>query len=75
MRSSPKHSRSRRARCQPLGLKLLSLADNRRAFDRNDPTSLYQSARAYVDFYIRTGSLGHLPDLEALIDPSFLPAE
>ena len=25
---------------QPLGLKLLSLADNRRAFDRNDPTSL-----------------------------------
>ena len=60
---------------QPLGLKLLSLADNRRAFDRNDPTSLYQSARAYVDFYIRTGSLGRLPDLDALIDPSFLPAE
>jgi len=60
---------------QPLGLKLLSLADNRRAFDRNDPTSLYQSARAYVDFYIRTGSLGRLADIDALIDPSFLPAE
>jgi len=60
---------------QPLGLKLLSLADNRRAFDRNDPTSLYQSARAYADFYIRTASLARLPDLDALIDPAFLPAE
>ncbi|MGH8564130.1 MAG: ABC transporter substrate-binding protein [Gammaproteobacteria bacterium] len=60
---------------QTLGIKLLNLADNRRAFDRNDPTSLYQSARAYVDFYIRTGSLGRFPDLEGLIDPSFLPAE
>ena len=60
---------------QLLGLKLLSLAANRRAFDRNDPTSLYQSARAYADFYIRTASLGRLPDLDALIDPTFLPAE
>ncbi len=60
---------------QALGIKLLNLADNRRAFDRNDPASLYQSARAYIDFYIRTGSLGRLPDLEGLLDPSFLPAE
>ncbi len=64
-----------RGEAQPLGLKLLNLADNRRAFDRNHPTSLYQSARAYADFYIRTASLGRLPDLDALLEPSFLPAE
>ncbi len=63
------------AEVQALGLKLLDLADNRRAFDREHPESLYRSARAYIDFYIRTGSLGRLPDLDALIDPSFLPAE
>lgn len=60
---------------RPIGLRFLTLADNRKAFDRNDPTSLYRSAGEYAEFYTRTGSLGRLPDLETLLDPSFLPTE
>jgi NitT/TauT family transport system substrate-binding protein len=55
------------------GIKLLQVDDNWRAFDRDNPHSLYHNARRYAEFYIRTGSLGRMPDIDKLIDDSFLP--
>jgi NitT/TauT family transport system substrate-binding protein len=55
------------------GIKLLQVDDNRRAFDRDNPHSLYHNARRYAEFYIRTGSLGRMPDIDKLIDAAFLP--
>ena len=55
------------------GIKLLQVDDNRRAFDRDNPHSLYHNARRYAEFYIRTGSLGRMPDIDKLIDDAFLP--
>jgi hypothetical protein len=47
--------------------------DNRRAFQADNPHSLYHNAQRYAEFYIRTGSLGRMPDINKLIDASFLP--
>lgn len=55
------------------GIKLLKADDNWRAFQTDNPHSLYQNARRYAEFYIRTGSLGRMPDIKKLIDASFLP--
>jgi NitT/TauT family transport system substrate-binding protein len=55
------------------GIKLLQVDDNRRAFDRDNLHSLYHNARRYAEFYIRTGSLGRMPDIDKLIDDAFLP--
>jgi NitT/TauT family transport system substrate-binding protein len=51
----------------------LKADDNWRAFQTDNPHSLYQNARRYAEFYIRTGSLGRMPDIKKLIDASFLP--
>jgi NitT/TauT family transport system substrate-binding protein len=55
------------------GIKLLSIEENRRVFQRHHEHSLYHNARRYAEFYIRTGSLGRMPDIDKLIDASFLP--
>jgi NitT/TauT family transport system substrate-binding protein len=55
------------------GIKLLKIDDNLQVFDRQNANSLYKNAELYIDFYIRTGSLGSRPDLDKLIDSSFLP--
>lgn len=55
------------------GVKLFNLEDNKIAFARGtDTTSLYISTQEYVDFFIAKGYLSSAPDLEQLIDPSFL---
>jgi NitT/TauT family transport system substrate-binding protein len=55
------------------GLKLLTREDNQRAFERStDTTSLYTSGQVNADFLISSGGLTTAPDVERLLDPSFL---
>ncbi len=55
------------------GIKLFSLEDNLNAFkDSTDPTSLYENGRVNADFMISTGVLTHAPNVDELLDPSFL---
>jgi len=55
------------------GLKLLNLEDNLRAFESgSDTTSLYVSGQINADFLISTGGLTNAPEIERLLDPSFL---
>lgn len=55
------------------GIKLFDLEDNKIAFTRGtDTTSLYVSTQEYIDFLIASGDLDTVPDLNQLIDPSFL---
>ncbi|NJM62872.1 MAG: ABC transporter substrate-binding protein [Oscillatoriales cyanobacterium RU_3_3] len=55
------------------GIKLFSLSDNVKAFTPgNDTTSLYYTARLYADFFVRSGGVTRPPDIDKLLDPSFL---
>lgn len=55
------------------GLKLLNREDNLRAFQAgSDTTSLYVSGKVNADFLISSGGLSTAPNLERLLDPSFL---
>ena len=55
------------------GVKLLTLKDNKQAFTPGDTTdSLYYTAQLYTKFFVRTGGLTRLPDINQLLDPSFL---
>lgn len=55
------------------GVKLLTLSDNKKAFTLGKTTeSLYYTAQLYTNFYIRTGNLVRSPDINKLLDPSFL---
>ncbi len=61
------------AEVAPVGLRMLTLAENHELFDREAPNSLYQTARTYMDFFTRSGSLGQPPALDTLIEPALLP--
>lgn len=55
------------------GIKLLSREENISAFsDTDDPTSLYKSGRDNADFMVSSGVLNNAPDIERLLDASFL---
>ncbi len=54
------------------GIKLFTLKDNQSAFDSNNPASLFAAAQQTIDFYATIGALSHAPDLNALIDGSYL---
>ena len=55
------------------GIDLYSLQDNLKAFTPGSTTeSLYHTAQLYADFYIRTGGLSAAPDIQKLINPSFV---
>jgi len=55
------------------GIRLLTLEDNRQAFVPGTTSeSLYYTAQLYADFYIGTGALGVAPNLDDLLDSSFL---
>ncbi len=55
------------------GIKLFSLEDNLNAFkDSTNPTSLYENGRVNADFMISTGVLTNAPNVDELLDPSFL---
>jgi NitT/TauT family transport system substrate-binding protein len=55
------------------GVKLFNLADNTQAFARGtDTISLYGSGQVNIEFLISTGGLTTAPEIERLLDPSFL---
>lgn len=58
------------------GDKIYTLEDNRAAFSKNpgnDTTSIYYTTRLYIDFLVNNGSLISRPDVNQILDPSFLP--
>ncbi|MBD1907098.1 nitrate ABC transporter substrate-binding protein, partial [Trichocoleus sp. FACHB-832] len=55
------------------GVQLSTLQDNLKAFTSGTTEeSLYYTAKLYADFYTRTGGLNTAPDIQKLIDPSFV---
>ena len=55
------------------GVQLSTLQDNLKAFTSGTTEeSLYHTAKIYADFYIRTGGLNTAPDIQKLINPSFV---
>lgn len=55
------------------GIELHDLKNNLAALTPGSTTdSLYYTAQLYADFYIRTGGLSTAPDIQKLIDPSFV---
>jgi len=55
------------------GIRLLTLEDNLAAFKRGDTSdSLYYTAQLYADFFVQDGVLGVAPDIDDLLQPSFL---
>jgi NitT/TauT family transport system substrate-binding protein len=53
---------------------VITLAENKQLMSKgNDFNSLYFTAGEYVKFLAETGRLNTAPDVDALIDPSFLP--
>jgi len=54
------------------GIKLFTLSDNQNAFDVNNPSSFYVTAQQTIDYYASLGALVYAPDLNSLVDSSFL---
>ncbi len=56
------------------GMQIFTMQENRIAFDRttSDPLSLYNAGRLYVDFFLAQGSIKTSPDLDSLINSSFV---
>lgn len=56
------------------GMQIYALQDNRLVFDRGDNStrSLYDTSRLYIDFFLAQGSINQSPDLNKLINPSFV---
>lgn len=58
------------------GIKIYNLLDNVRVFQPGqDTNSLYYSAQLTLDFMVSTNRLTRVPEIENLLDPSFLPKE
>jgi NitT/TauT family transport system substrate-binding protein len=56
------------------GITLYNLASNLDLFDKNSPSgySIYQSAQVNLDFLVMKGNITVPPDIDALLDPSYL---
>ncbi len=54
------------------GIKLFALKDNQNAFDPNNPSSLFAAAKRTVDYYTSVSALTSAPDLNQLLDGSYL---
>jgi NitT/TauT family transport system substrate-binding protein len=55
------------------GIALRTLADNQSAFRLGaDTTSVYYSAQVNLDFLVNSGNISKVPDLQKLLDPSFI---
>lgn len=55
------------------GIKFLTLSDNKKAFRLGTTTdSLVYTAQLYANFFIRTGGITRSPDINQLLDSSFL---
>ena len=54
------------------GIKLLTIKDNQRVFDKNNPNSVYLNAEIYSQFYVNNGTLSRKPDIDKLISQIIL---
>ncbi len=54
------------------GVKLTDLAENQKLFQSNNPNYIYKTAKIYADFFIRSGNVTRIPELESLFNSSFL---
>jgi NitT/TauT family transport system substrate-binding protein len=56
------------------GMQVYSLQDNRLVFDPDsgDVRTLHETGRLYVDFFLAQGSITQSPDLNSIINPSFV---
>jgi NitT/TauT family transport system substrate-binding protein len=55
------------------GIKLFNLADNLATFNvSEDITSVYGSSQINLEFFAKAGEISFKPDLDQLLDPSFL---
>lgn len=60
------------------GIKLYTLADNHLAFSQNpgtDTSSIYYTARLYIDLFTKVGMLSSRPNPDEFLDASFLPGK
>ena len=54
------------------GVNLTNLQENQEFFRANSTNSIYDIAKIYADFFIRSGNVTRLPDLKSLFNSSFL---
>ena len=54
------------------GIDLTDFAENQKFFQSDSPNYIYKTAQKYADFFIRTGNVTRLPNLESLFNSSFL---
>jgi NitT/TauT family transport system substrate-binding protein len=54
------------------GVNLTDLAENQKLFQSNNPNYIYKTAKIYADFFIRSGNVTRIPELESLFNSSFL---
>lgn len=54
------------------GVNLTNLQENQQFFRANSTNSIYDIAKIYADFFIRSGNVTRLPDLKSLFNASFL---
>lgn len=58
------------------GCRQLNAQENRKVFTpADDFSSLHYTGRRQIDFFIGMGDASFVPDLQAILDPSFLPME
>src|SRR4028119_2507181 len=54
------------------GIDLTDFAENKKFFQSDSPNYIYKTAQKYAEFFIRTGNVTRLPNLETLFNSSFL---
>jgi len=54
------------------GIDLTDFAENKKIFQSDSPNYIYKTAKKYADFFIRTGNVTRLPNLESLFNSSLL---
>lgn len=54
------------------GVNLTNLQENQQFFGSDNPNSIYNTAKIYADFFIRSGNVTRIPELKSLFNSSFL---
>ena len=54
------------------GVNLTDLGENQKLFQSSNPNSIYETAKIYADFFIRSGNVTRIPELKSLFNSSFL---
>jgi len=54
------------------GINLTNLQENQRFFKADSSNSIYDFAKIYADFFIRSGNVTRIPDIKSLFNSSFL---